>query len=121
MNVGSFYAWLVYSLYIPFLLMGMILLHYAVLRILGRRKGRGRRRFGFYPSEAALGLAFQFMQVYHRPSMAYVIEARQDAREEADGDDNGDAETPAARRRHFLRQLRRIRRGEPVERLELRM
>jgi hypothetical protein len=53
--------------------------------------------------------------------MAYVVEARQDADEDADEDDNGDTDTPAARMRHFHRQLRRIRRGDPVDRLVLRM
>ena len=99
-----------------------ILLHYNLRRARWRRRKRqGKRSVGFCPSSAALGMALQFMQVYHRPSMVHVLEARQDAREEADEDDNGDPETPAARRRHFHRQLRRIRRGEPVERLELRL
>ena len=100
----------------------LILIHYNLRRAWWKRRQRqGNRSVGFCPSSAALGMALQFMQVFHRPSMAHVVEARQATREEADEDDNGDPETPAARRRHFLRQLRRIRRGERVERLELRM
>ena len=122
MNVDYLYALCVYGLYLPFLLMGLILVHYVVLRVLWRwRKRSGKGRLGFYPSASALALAFQFGQVFHRPSMAYVVEAKQDADEDADEDDNGDTDTPAARMRHFHRQLRRIRRGDPVDRLVLRM
>jgi hypothetical protein len=96
-----------------------ILIHYNLRRAWWKRRQRlGKRSVGFCPSSAALGIALQFMQVYHRPGMAHVVEARQAAREEADEDDNGD---PVGNRRHFLRQLRRIRRGEAVEGLELRM
>jgi hypothetical protein len=99
-----------------------ILIHYNLRRARWRRRRRqGKRSIGFCPSSAALGMALQFMQTYHRPSMAHVLEARQEAREEADEDDHGDPETPAVRRRHFLRQLRRISRGEPMERLVLRI
>lgn len=104
------------------LAIAVILLHYNLRRVRWkRRKRQGKRSVGFCPSSAALGMALQFLQVYHRPSLAHVLEARQAAREEADEDDNGDPETPAARKRHFQGQLRRIRRGEPVEDLVLRM
>jgi len=120
MNIDSIYAWCMYALYVPFLLIGMILVHYSLRRaVLRRRNRRGKGRFGFYPSAFALGMAFQFIQVFHRPSMAYVLEAKRD--EDADEDDDGDPETPAARLKHFHRQLRRIRRGDPIDRLVLRM
>lgn len=61
-------------------------------------------------------MAFQFMQVFHRPSMAYVLEAKQD--EDADEDDQGDPDTPT---KHLHRQLRRIRRGEQIDTLVLRL
>jgi len=51
--------------------------------------------------------------------VGYLIEAKQD--EDQDEDDSGDPETPESRLKHFHRQLRRIRRGEPIDRLELRM
>src|ERR1700679_1650415 len=117
-----FYMFLASMPALALVTIAFILLHYNLRRARWkRRKRQGKRSIGFCPSSAALGMALQFLQVFHRPSMAHVLEARQDAREEADEDDNGDPETPAARRRHFLRQLRRIRRGEPVERLVLRM
>jgi len=122
MNVDYVYAWCIYALYVPFLLMGLILVHYVVLRVLWRQRKRwGMGRLGFYPSALALGLAFQFIQVFHRPSMIHVVEAREDEDEDADEDDNGDGDTSAARLKHFHRQLGRIRRGDPVDRLVLRI
>lgn len=122
MNPDSLYAWFVYALYVPFLLIGLILVHYVLIRVLWRRRKRsGKGHLGFYPSALALSLAFQFIQVYHRPSMAHVLEARQDAAEDAEEDDNGDPETPARRLKHFRRQLKRIRRGDPIDRLVLRI
>lgn len=122
MHSEAIYAWFVYALYVPFCLIAMILAHYAVLRARCRRRHRlGKERPGFYPSAVALGLAFQFLQVFHRPSMVHVVEARQQAKEEADEDDNGDPESPAARLRQFHRQLRRIRLGEPVKGLVWRL
>ena len=101
----------------PFLTIAGLLTHYYL-----RRKGWRRRRrqgivtLGYCPSSASLGSAFQFMQVFHRPSMAYVLEAKQD--EDADEDDQGDPDAPA---KHLHRQLRRIRRGEQVDMLVLRL
>jgi hypothetical protein len=120
MNIDSIYAWCIYALYVPLVLIGMILVHYALRRVLWRtRKRFGIGRLGFYPSAFALGMAFQFMQVFTRPSVAHVLEEKQ--KEEADEDEDGDPETPAARLKYFHRQLRRIRRGDPIDRLVWRM
>jgi hypothetical protein len=120
MSIDSIYAWCIYALCIPFVLIGMILVHYALRRVsLRRRQRRGKRRLGFYPSAFALGMALQFMQVFTRPSVAHVLEQKQ--KQEADEDDDGDPETAAGRLKHFHRQLRRIRRGEAIDRLVLRM
>jgi hypothetical protein len=68
----------------------------------------------------ALGLAFmQLIRVFYQPGLAHVLEAKLD--EDADEDDSGDPESPEERLRHFHRQLRRIRRGEVIDRLVLRM
>jgi hypothetical protein len=67
-----------------------LLIHYSLRRAGWKRRRRlGVISLGFCPTSASLGTAFQFMQVFHRPSMH--------------------------------RQLRRIRRGEPVDRLVLRL
>jgi hypothetical protein len=53
--------------------------------------------------------------------MAYVQEAKHEADENADQDDNGDPNSPQARLRHFHRQLRRIRHGKSVDTLQWRL
>jgi hypothetical protein len=117
MNIDSLYAWSIDALYIPSLVIALILAHYWMRRVLWRRRKRSRRgRLGFYPSAFALGIAFQFIHVFHRPSMAYVLEVKRD--EEADEDDEGDPETV---QKQLSRQLKRIRRGEPIDRLVLRI
>ena len=122
MNSRSILAWCIYGFYAPFLLIGLILFHYALRRILWRRRKRlGKSRLGFYPSAFALGMALQFIQVYHRPSMAYVRQVKREEQDDADEDDHGETDTPAARRKHFFRQLLRIRRGDPIGRLVLRI
>jgi hypothetical protein len=57
-----------------------------------------------------------FAQMFYRPTVSYVLEARQD--EDADEDDQGD---PESREKHLNRQLKRIRRGEQVDDLVLRL
>ena len=117
MALNAVVAWCMYALYIPFFLVLLILVHYALQRFLWRRrKRRGLSGLGFYPSAFALGMATQFIQCFHRPSMAYVLEAKRD--EDAGEDDEGDPESLI---RQLSRQLRRIRRGEPIDRLVLRM
>jgi hypothetical protein len=117
MTLNTFFAWCIYGLYAPFLIILLILVHYVVQRILWRRrKRRGLSGLGFYPSAFALGMAMQFLQTFHRPSVAYVLQAKRD--EDAEEDDEGDPESFI---KQLSRQLRRIRRGEPVEQLVLRM
>lgn len=120
MEGNTFLAWFAYGFCVPFLIIGMILVHYVLLRARWRwRKRRGLSGLGFYPSAFALGMAFQFIQTFHRPSIAYVIEAKRD--EDADEDEDGDPDSPKARLRHFQQQLQRIRRGETIERLQWRL
>jgi hypothetical protein len=117
MTLNTFIAWCIYGLYAPFLIILLILVHCVVQRFLWRRrKRRGLSGLGFYPSAFALGMAMQFLQTFHRPSMAYVLEAKRD--EDADEDDEGD---PESLLKQLTRQLRRIRRGEPIERQVLRI
>ena len=57
-----------------------------------------------------------FMQVFARPSLQHVLEEKQ--KEDKDEDDEGDPESPEKRVDH---QLKRIRRGEKVNDLVLRL
>jgi hypothetical protein len=65
-------------------------------------------------SAAGLGAAFQFLSMAYRPDHAFVAKAQIQQQEDTGEDDDGSPETPI---KHLHRQLRRIRRGEPVERL----
>ena len=101
----------------PFLAIGAILVHYCFLRARWRLNQRlGRRNSGFCPSSSALGIALLFLQVFYRPSIANVVEIKQD--EDADEDDEGE---PEGLTKQLNRQYKRIRRGEPVDRLVLRL
>jgi hypothetical protein len=101
----------------PLLAIVVILTHYHLRRAAWKRRRRlGLRNSGFCPSTSSLGTAFQHLQVFHRPSMAYVVQVKQE--EEEDGDDDGYPETP---RKFLRRQLRRIRNSEKLETLVLRL
>lgn len=101
----------------PFLAMLAILFHYQWRRSMWKRNRRkGRQTLGFCPSSVALGTVFLLVTSFYRPRMDFAIEAmlREDAEEDGQGD-------PKAPEKLFSRQLRRIRRGEPVETLVLRL
>ena len=105
------------SLSAPFLAIGAIFCYYLLRRAIWRRNRRlGKKNLGFCPSSCALGMALLFVQVFYRPSVDNVIEVKQD--EDADEDDEGD---PENQRKQLDRQLKRIRRGEPLDRLVLRL
>ena len=78
---------------------------------------RASRRRRFSASHAALGLAFLPFAAIYRPRLIEVAKAQIRQQEDVDEDENGGPETPL---KHLMRQLRRIRRGEPVETLFLR-
>lgn len=78
----------------------------------GQKQSSWRSRAG--SAAANLGAAFQFLSMAYRPNHAFVAKAQIQQQEDADEDDDGSPETPV---KHLHRQLRRIRRGEPVDRL----
>jgi hypothetical protein len=81
-----------------------------------RRKpgATNRTRRSQMAAAADLGAAFQFLSIAYRPNHAFTAKAQIQQQEDADEDDDGTPETPV---KHLHRQLRRIRRGEPVDRL----
>jgi hypothetical protein len=86
---------------------------FCARRFLWRRRERlGKPRKGFFPTYTAAGNALQALQVMAQPRVEYVIEEKFD--DEADDDDEGDPCDPT---KHLNRQLKRIRRGQAVERL----
>jgi hypothetical protein len=77
-----------------------------------RRQRLGKKRFGFYPSTYALGIALQLIQTFVAPNTENAIEEK--LKEEAEEDDQGGSLDPA---KHLERQLKRIRRGERIDQL----
>jgi hypothetical protein len=73
-----------------------------------------RRLFRF--TGVAVGNALQILHVYVDPRVRYVIAQRLEEQAEDDGED--DCADPG---KHLERQLRRIRRGEQLDRLTIRM
>ena len=101
----------------PFLAIIVLLAYYQLKRTTWKwNRRRGKRNPGFCPSSAALGTIFLFAQVFTRPSIAHVFEAR--LAEDADEDDDGEPDSPG---KDLNRQLRKIRRGEPIDSLVLRL
>jgi hypothetical protein len=101
----------------PFLTIIVLLVYYQLKRTTWKwNRQRGRQNLGFCPSTAALGSIFLFAQVFTRPSIAHVLEARQV--EDADEDDDGDPDSPE---KHLNSQLKKIRRGLPIDGLILRL
>ncbi|HEY6848211.1 MAG TPA: hypothetical protein VI320_18670 [Terracidiphilus sp.] len=121
MELKWFYAGCVLAGFFPFLILIAIVAHFCLGRLGRSRCEEPKRRcsrlctFGL-----ALGMAFvQLMCEFYQPDMVYVLSTAQ--QEVADEDESSDPDTPESRLRYFHRQLRRIRRGEPVERLVLRI
>ncbi len=94
----------------------MVFISWSRFRERKSRNGNGlTRRFRGGTSAAAnLGAAFQFLSMAYRPNHAFLAKAQIQQQEDADEEDDGSPETPV---KHLHRQLRRIRRGEPVDRL----
>jgi hypothetical protein len=80
----------------------------------GRRKRLGKRRLGFCPTYTSAGNALQALQGMADPRVEHVLAQKFD--DDADEDDKGEPDSPE---KHLHRQLRRIRRGERVERLTI--
>lgn len=101
----------------PFAAILALLTHYVAKRTVWKHnRRRGKPNLGFCPSSAALGVVFLFAQVFVRPSLDQTIHAIQ--HEDVDEHDEGD---PEESRKHFLRQLRKIRHGRPIDRLVLKL
>ena len=117
MNAGILYGLSVLAFSAPFMAITAILIHYLLKRAAWRRKQRlGKRISGFCPSSAALGLLFLCVQVLYRPSVEFVVQEQQ--RADVEEDSAGDPDTPA---KQLNRQWKRIRRGERIDSLVVRL
>ena len=102
----------------PFLAILVILAYYYLFCVPGRRRKPLRRKARLIPSSDGLGTVVLGLTLIYRPRIHHAVEAQQRQVEDADEDDNGDLDSP---KRHLMRQLRRIRRGEHVETLSVRL
>jgi hypothetical protein len=121
MNIHAIYAWCILAGFVPALAIVVSLVHYVLWRPrLRQRKSAGNRRSRLHPYCLALAMGFlQLVREFYQPNLVHLVESMQD--EDADEDDSGDPETPEGRLKHFHRQLKRIRRGDPIDRLVLRI
>ena len=85
---------------------------FCAQRLLWRRRKRLGRNPGFFPTYTAAGNALQTLQAITQQRAEYVLEEKFD--DQADDDDEGEPCDPT---KHLKRQLKRIRRGEPIEKL----
>jgi hypothetical protein len=118
MNVHSFVAWLMLAGLLVFVPLAVALIFFTVWRIgLWQRKRRGSIQSKIYSMCLTAGIGFlQFVQTFYQPDLSNVIAAIED--DGVDEDDRGDPDSP---HKHLHRQLRRIRRGERVDHLEVRL
>ena len=88
------------------------LVFYARRRLWRRRQRLGKANPGFFPTFTAAGNALQTLHAMTQQRVDYVLEEK--FVDEADDDDEGGPPDPT---KHLQRQLRRIRRGEKVDKL----
>ncbi|HEX4285956.1 MAG TPA: hypothetical protein VHZ28_12750 [Terracidiphilus sp.] len=63
-------------------------------------------------------VALLFLSTAYRPSIDFVAKTQIQQQEDADDDDQGGPDSP---RKHYLRQMRRIRNGDPLDRIVWRL
>lgn len=69
-------------------------------------------------SPEAVAAALMFLSTAYRPSLEFIAKAQIQEHEDADDDEQGG---PDSAKKHFQRQLRRVRNGEPLDRLVWRL
>jgi len=106
-----------FAFVLPYLTIAAVLLHKGIRRARWKHgKNRRRPNPAFCSSSAALGTVLLFAHIFYRPSVAQIVEIRRQI--DVEEDDSGDPETPE---KLLYRQLRQIRRGEPIGDLVLRL
>lgn len=117
MGSSFFYACGMLAAISPFLaIIGILGWHFVRRSLLSRNQPRGKWILGLWSSTALLGTVLQCLQVIYRPSVSHVLEAKYD--DHANEDDSGDPDTLT---KQLSRQLRKIRRGERIDKIVLRL
>lgn len=114
------FPWEVFAVSFPvfaMVLVAIALFCYKIEELFKKPKQLRHRRMNVVKANAIIGLTFLPFASMYRPSMIETakVQLRQ---EDKDEDESGDPESPL---KHLLRQLRRIRRGEDVGILSLRL
>lgn len=102
----------------PFLATLLILAYYYIFRVPWWRKRTTGKRPRFFWATAGVGTVLLGLTLIYRPRLQFAVEVQQRQVEDADEYDNGD---PDSNRKHLFRQLGRIRWGEAVETLSVRL
>jgi hypothetical protein len=117
MFIHALLGWLLLAALFLLGLFAVALSHFVLMRAarLSRDSTKKRPRIPSY--FIAAGFVFlQLLGKIYNPGAAFLLQAKCD--EDADKDDQGDPESPE---KQLSRQLRQIRRGEPVDGLVLRL
>jgi hypothetical protein len=120
MHLKSLFTFLASFPLIAMWLTGLAVLGSSLKQLIwkGNEPTKRGRRLRFSARHAAMGMAFLPLSIIYRPSLLEVVKAEIRQQEDVDEDENGGADSP---RKHLQRQLRRIRRGENVETLTVRL
>ena len=105
-----------HAIFLLAMLLVLLALRLRVRRKLPQNYPCKPKRRGFRFTGAAIGNALQTVHIFVDPGVRYVIAEKLEEPSEEDGNDD-----PADPAIHLERQLRRIRRGQQIERLTIRM
>jgi hypothetical protein len=119
MNIHSLFGWLMLAGFLVFVPLAVAFIFFSLSRF-GRwlrKRRRGGLQSKIYSMCLTAGIGFlQFVQTFYQPDLRNVISVIEE--EDMDEDDQGDPNSP---HKHLHRQLRRIRRGQHVDRLQVRL
>ena len=120
MHMESLYAFVASFPAIAMSLVGFAVILSSLKQLMWKEKDPQKRHRGirFSVRNVDMGFAFLPLGILYRPSLVEVVKAQIRQQEDVEEDDNGDPDSPA---KHLLRQLPRIRRGEKVDFLVLRL
>ncbi len=102
-------------------MIAMMVVHFGVRVYRGtRRNPEDERRIVRVGTGGpdAVAAALMFLTTAYHPSLEFVTKAQIQQQEDADDDEQGGPDSP---KKHLQRQLRRIRNGEPLDRLVWRL
>ncbi len=118
MIIHSLISWLMLAGFLVLLPLLVALIFFTLSRLVRwQSKRKGSLQSKIYSMCLTVGIGFlQFVQTFYQPNLTHVLSAIED--DDADEDLNSDPDSP---QKHLNRQLKKIRRGEHLERLEVKL